>query len=64
MDKITESVLELLSKRNPRYAIRLSHQFLDDETGSGAGLVPDDWNGKTIRLIGKWWDSPEWKLYE
>jgi hypothetical protein len=56
MDEITKAFLFSLLDKYPRAAVRLTHQFLDGNVGKPCGIVPPNWDGKTVTVIGKWWD--------
>lgn len=53
MDEITREVLESLSKQHPGAAIRLTHQFLDGANGRACGIVPNNYNGTSVRIVGQ-----------
>lgn len=55
MDAVTKDTIAQLAARHPHKAICLSHQFLDGLEGKPCGVVPNDWDGGTVRVIGQWW---------
>jgi hypothetical protein len=46
MDAITKDWLLYWSNMFPKYAITLSHQFLDGDAIHECGIIPNNWNGK------------------
>lgn len=59
MDEITRLALKILSRRFPKKAVCLTHQFLDGTEGKPCGFVPNDWDGTTAKIEGQWWISEE-----
>lgn len=57
LDGMTKMFLESLAAMYPRKSIQLSHQFLDGTEGNACGFVPNDYDGSTVIIVGKWWDK-------